>query len=188
MSSASARFTEYSRTNERACRWDDQRRRRNMRLSTVLQRRTTRRLGAGEKENGITPAVGTRRSAESLWTLFDRRFLFHFFLSSFFFFFFSNFTGRSFPSCSTLFLPSSFSFRREEYEMTERTIPPPRTSSRSIVFIPLSSVPRCLGPRGWLDGRRHSRELIEPFHSTRRFTIEPIPILSIGGRRSVERI
>ena len=114
MSSASARFTEYSRTNERACRWDDQRRRRNMRLSTVLQRRTTRRLGAGEKENGITPAVGTRRSAESLWTLFDRRFLFHFFLSSFFFFLFFK-LHRSFLSLLLHLVPSVvflFSSRR----------------------------------------------------------------------------
>ena len=61
------------------------------------------------------------------------------------FFFLPNFTGRSFPSCSTLFLLTSLSFHREEYETTERTIPLARTSSRSIVFIPLSSVPRSSG-------------------------------------------
>lgn len=72
-------------------------------------------------------------------------------------------------SYSTLFVLTSFSLHYEYYETAERTIPRARTSSRSIVFIPFL---RCLVPRGWLEQRRHSWELIEPFHSTRRFSVE----------------
>lgn len=83
---------------------------------------------------------------------------------------FLNFSTRFFSlSYSSLFVLTSFSFHYEYYETAERTIPRARTSSRSIVFIPFL---RCLVPRGWLEQRRHSWELIEPFHSTRRFSVE----------------
>lgn len=95
--------------------------------------------------------------------LFDRPFLlFSFFLSSF----------LSFFLFSKLLLPSLLlSLVPQDARASENLRP--GTSSRSIVFIPfLRSLPL---PGGMppLDERRHSRELIEPFHSTRRLTIEP---------------
>lgn len=57
--------------------------------------------------------------------------------------------------------------------MLERTNLRPGTSSRSIVFIPFLRSLLLSGGVPPLDERKHSRELIEPFHSTRRLTIEP---------------
>lgn len=57
--------------------------------------------------------------------------------------------------------------------MLERTNLRPGTSSRSIVFIPFLRSLLLSGGVPPLDERRHSRELIEPFHSTRRLAIEP---------------
>lgn len=93
-------------------------------------------------------------------------------------FFPSSFLQTSPPLLPPQYLPLSFVPSTNTAPLLERTIPRPGTSSRSIVFIPfLSSLPP-LSPGGGgcllsARRRRHSRELIEPLHSTRRLTIEP---------------
>lgn len=82
------------------------------------------------------------------------------------------FLSSFFPNFSPFFFslaPSTVS----RCKMLERTNLRPGTSSRSIVFIPFLRSLLLSGGVPPLDERRHSRELIEPFHSTRRLTIEP---------------